>query len=199
MLAPSVEAQQTRTFSEDHCKYTLPANDWEWLDPKLAPVSGMKTLAFVKNQTGVAFILRVETLKPGEKPTANSFESFEAGFIKSTNMKKLAGTKINFKGQPAYQIDAELPGGMGTSVRLFYANNRLYVLNIVNGLGSLTAADSDAIYKGFDLTGQPQPVEFSGPGYELGRMIGPWLCIGFVVLVIYVAIKKRASKRPTEM
>jgi hypothetical protein len=193
----SAEAGETKTYPEAQCQYTLPTDDWEWLDAQLAPKADAKSIVLVKNQNGMGFNLRYQPLA-GEKPTANSFESFETGFIQAGKMKKLAGAKITFRGIPAYQIDAEMPGGNGISVRIMYANDNLYILQVINALGPLTAADSDAIFQGFDFTNLPQPMPMADSAFERGQAIGKGIVslviVGGVVLAVYFLIKKGRAK-----
>jgi hypothetical protein len=192
----SAVAQNTKTYSEAQCKYTLPGPEWEWLDPQLAPQADAKCLALAKNQDGVGFTLRFQPLA-GEKPTAKSFESFETGFIKGGQMKKLDGKQISFKGISAYQIDAEMPGRIGTSIRIMYANDCFYALQVINALGPLAAAESDPVFQGFDFVNQPQPIPMD-PAFErgqaIGRGIGSLLCMGAVVLAVVFLFKKRRSR-----
>jgi hypothetical protein len=194
-VSPAV-AQDAKTYPEAHCKYTLPDTDWEWLDPQLAPAADVKCIALAKNQNGIGFTLRVGPLA-GEKPTTNSFESFEVGFIKGENMKKLAGKQISFKGITAYQIDAEMPGQMETSIRIMYANDSFYALQVINALGPLSATESDPVFQGFEFTEPPQPVALAASAVERGQDMGRGIVCLAVIVVGVVAAFFLLRKRPS--
>ncbi len=158
IVSPTV-AQETRTFPEAQCSYTLPGEGWKWLDPQLVQMPGGKTIAIAKNQKGIAFTLRFDHLKANEKPNSHSYESFESGLLKSGRMKKVSGEHLSFKGISSYQTDVQTPDGQGSSIRVLYANSRFYYLQIVNAFGRLDPViEAEPIFQQFNFMGQPEPV-----------------------------------------
>ncbi len=196
-ITSSAVGQEVKSFPEASCAYKLPANDWEWLDPRLASKNPGKVLAFAKSQGGQGFVLSYEPLRQGQNPNANSFQSFEAGVFEAKTAKKLAGNRINFKGIQAYQIDAEIPGGYGMSIRIMWANNNFYNLQAIYDLDRFSTKDADTIFNGFEFTGQPVQVPMGDPAAENGRMVGNAIgSLIFVAVIVFAFlwfIKKRAN------
>jgi hypothetical protein len=197
----SAAGEETRTFPDARCTYTLPGPDWEFLDPKLLTVDMGKgdNLVLARTQKGRGFHLRTMPLAPGEKVTPRAFESFEFGFIKAGNMKKLNASRLTFKGLPSYQFDAVFPDGKGITVRLLYANKLLYILQAVNTGGPLDAKDAEPIFQGFNFIGTPEPVAMAeaeiDPSFERGRIIGQG-CFSLMVMVgivvgVYFLVRNR--------
>ena len=44
-----------KTFPSQKCRYTLPGNDWSWLDPKIVP----NTICVARNSDGLVLMLSV--------------------------------------------------------------------------------------------------------------------------------------------
>lgn len=202
VLVPSVHAQQTKTFDEAKCTYTLPGEDWDWLDPQLVPSPSGKTLALARNQKGIAFTLRSHEVKASEKPSARAYESFEKGLLESSGLKKLGGKHLTFKGIPSYQIDVQTSTGAGSSIRVFYANNLFYYLQVANAAGPLDPADADPVFQGFSFVGQPQAMVASGDdsaferGREAGKAVGSLVVVLVVVgVVIWLVSRSRRGNR----
>src|SRR5262245_56089176 len=124
--ASAAGAQETRTFPEAECSYTLPGKDWQWLDPSTVQKPGGETIVFVHNPNGLRFTIRFHGLKQGQRTDATAFESFEWGLLQTTRMKKSGSKHISFKGVPSYQIDLTSPEGHGASFRILYANEKSY-------------------------------------------------------------------------
>jgi hypothetical protein len=190
VVSPAM-AQATKTFPEAECSYTLPGEGWEWLDPQLVQGPGGQTLALAKNQKGIVFTLRFDHLEANEKPNSRSYESFEVGLLESRRMTKQGGRHLTFKGIPSYQIDVGMPDGQGGSIRILYANNRFYYLQVVNAFGPLgPETGSEAIFQGFNFTGQPRSMLPSNEdaafrrGQEFGRAISIFVVIGVTGLII---------------
>src|SRR5207249_4005265 len=137
VIAPMAAGQDTRTFPEAECSYTLPGNDWEWLDPGLIKAGVGRGLVFAKSTKGLIFNLQFDPLKENEKVTSNAFESFEVGYLRSGQQKKRGSRRLTFRGVPSYQIDAELAGGQRNAARIMYANNKFYFLLVTNAFGPL--------------------------------------------------------------
>jgi hypothetical protein len=203
----SARGQETRTFPEAQCTYTLPGPDWEFLDPKLLTVDmGAGTnLVLARAEKGGGFLLRSVPLAPGEKVTPRTFESFEFGFVKSAHVKKLSSSRLTFKGLPSYQFDAALPDGKGVAVRLLYANKQLYVLQAFSAEAPVDPKDAALIFQGFNFTSTPEPVAMveaeADPAFERGRIIGQgcvslMLVVGVVVAVYFLARNRRKTARP---
>src|ERR1700722_568835 len=102
-LASSAEAQETRTFPDAQCTYTLPDKTWEWLDPQLAPKVIGKCLLLTRNQNGLVALLSFTPLEKGQKPDDRAFDQFEAGYLKDGKLKKLGGKDSTFRGIHSYQ------------------------------------------------------------------------------------------------
>ena len=189
--------QESKSFPEARCKFTLPGPDWDWLDPDLAPKGAGQPLAFAANQKGLGYLLVCSPLRKDEKPTALAFESFEAGFLEKSKVKKLAGKESTFRGIATYQFEVELPGGATASLRIMYANNSFYLMQASNSIGALTAAEADAIFRGFDFTGTPESVMIEDSARERGRAFGQAIAmmgvIGGVVFVIFYFKKRRRN------
>jgi hypothetical protein len=189
-----------RTFQEHECSYILPGDDWEWLDPKLLNPTG-RYLVFCRNDRGTAFSLGVELVKNDEAPTPNSFVTFETRFIASGGYKKLSGKHISFAGLPSYQFEGEKPGGPGTpgvTERITYANQRLYVLSVINGAGPFDPdVDREKIFGGFRFTKKPEPVfgndenQGATSGNVIGKAIGTVLIAVVVVVVVLVTLRRK--------
>ena len=199
MLACAAAAEDARTFPDAECSYTLPSSDWKWLNPEQIPTAG-RTIAFAKSPKGLAIVIGVAQLKPDEKPTARFYEAFEGGMLESGHLKKIGSENITFKSIPSFQIEASLPTGQGTVTRVLCANERLYCLQVINGLGPLNAnVDTDAVFQGFNFIGTPRPVSTSADvdrAFELGRQAGPGLAlvVGIVALCIYLLKRNRTSR-----
>lgn len=200
--AACAAGQETRTFAEAHCKYTLPGPDWEWLDPQLVRKTIGKNLALAKNPQGLGFFLIYKPLANGERPTSASFSSYEAGFLESGKLEKLGASKGTFRGIATYQIDARVANGGTMAHRVMYANNGFYILQAMNGLGPLAAADAEAILGGFDFTSEPEPVALADSavanGRAVGQAIGTLGFIGGIVFLVFYLRKRQKSALPPE-
>jgi hypothetical protein len=195
VTAVSAKAQETRSFPEAECSYTLPGNDWEWLDPKLVQLPGGKTIAFARNKKGLAFTLRYDPLKANEKPKSNSYESFEFGLLSSGRIQKQSSKHLSFKGIASYQIDAKTPEGQGTSIRILYANDRFYHLSVVCAFGPLGPdEETEAVFQGFNFTGEARPMLPTNEdsafqrGQAFGRAVFILMVAGVVGLVSVAAV-----------
>jgi len=191
-------AQETKALPDEECSYTLPGRDWEWLDPNLAP-NGLRTVLPAKSSSGLGIRVGVQPVTADWKPTPRTYESFEAGMLKSTSLIKTGAKRLTFKDVPSYQIDAALPGGEGTSTRIFFANDKLYCLQVSNSFGPLSEGDAETLFQGFNFVGTPRPIpipEDTDDAFELGRRASPGLTIviGVAVLCIYLWKQNRRSR-----
>jgi hypothetical protein len=211
-LGTEIPAQQTKTFPEADCSFTLPGDDWEWLDPKTIPDSGGKitVLVLARNRKGLAFTLTYANLNGNEKGSQREFEAFEKGFLESGKMTKMGSKQIAYKGLQGYQLDARTQQGQGVSVRILYANKKLYNVQVINGLGPLGPdTDTESIFQNFNFTRQPEPVGSSGFGPSNSSWWKPVLIFvilivvacgvgGVALLVVLSKGKKKNRRRPRE-
>jgi hypothetical protein len=204
--ASAASAQNTRTFPEAQCSYTLPGNDWEWLDSLNSQLvqkgTGHQSIVFAGTKKGVVVNVRYDHMKPDEKPTPRWHESFESGFLRKSKARKLAANQLTFKGIPSYQLDVVMPSGQASSCRVMYANNKFYELTIVSASGPWPAGvDLEAIFQGFNFTNQPVPVamaketEVSELARAVGGVAGIFVVVAIVCLALYYDHWKKQRKK----
>jgi hypothetical protein len=209
-IAQGFVAPDEKAFPEAECSYTLPVPGWEWLDPQLLPAPRGKTFAVARSANGLVFTLQYERLRPHERPSRSSYESFEAAFLKSGRHTKLRSTHRNFRGVPSYEFNFTMPGGQGGSALIFYANDRFYYLQVLSAQGPLgPEANVEAIFDGFNFTRPPQSAlghdfrEDYERGQAVGRMFsgplvfggGGAVLAGIVVLVVLLTTNKSRRNR----
>jgi hypothetical protein len=207
--ASPAAAQRTRTFPDAQCSYTLPGADWEWLNPGALPHLGGKNIAFARNRSGMSFVLMFLRLEPGEKVQSNAYESYEIGFFRSSPGKKLGSRHLSFKTVPSYQLEVQLPKGHCSAVRVLYANERFYYLQVNKAFGPLgPESETEPLFQGFDFLGQPRPM-LSPPddgsarrGKAVGEAMGALVTLGVggllaggVVLAVLLLSNRRKTAR----
>jgi hypothetical protein len=180
----SLCAQHKRTFADDFCSYTLPGDEWNWMKPEV--IKGLRYLAQAMHPDGVGFQIGCERLKPGETPTLQSYLNFEATLMKTGPFTKVKGGAITLKGLAAYQFEAKNDDSRVVS-RLIYANERLYILNIVDAFGRPISQDEvDRIYEGFAFTKDPEPVIKSKEDLDAEREHNEGRAMFALVIVVIV-------------
>jgi hypothetical protein len=203
VLATSVVAAADpiiyRTFPDAGCAFSLPDREWEWLDPARAP-SPANTLAFARNRSGLAFVLQIKSVKPGERVTARSYKQIEEEVVPRENRRKLGSRHLIFKGVPSYQFDMERrDDGNWSRALLSFSDNRLYVLNVQSSRGPVPD-EADALFERFKFLDTPRPMlpphdgddeAPSDPVRGIGARLGEWLTglgsVLFVLLLLFGA------------
>jgi len=142
-----------RSFPEANCAFSLPGQDWEWLDPKKAPTLGTTALAYARNRTGVSFWLKVYPVPVGTGVGPGSYENWERqSAVKWTTV---SSKHFEFKGVPAYQVNYRTTDSkaLGRFV-VVYADNRRYVLGMQTSHAEL-GPDADAVFDKFAFLNPP--------------------------------------------
>jgi hypothetical protein len=195
--------KETREFPDVECSFTLPDKAWEWLDPKLAPVPAVRTIAFARNRTGLKVMLRCDPVKPIEFVGQRTYANFTAGMLKSGRWKKLGAKHLVFKGVPSYRLDLQsIQERYGYTLLIAYSNNRAYILQVINAQGPV-GPEADTIFENFAFTSPPKPMlqphddnddqddAITTAGASVPQKAGEFLwglgSVGFVCLIIFGA------------
>lgn len=188
-----------RPFPEAGCAFSLPDREWEWLDPAQAP-SPRNTVAFARNRSGLAFVLQVTSVKPGERVTARSYKQIEEAVVPRENRRTLESRHLTFKGVPSYTFDTERRDDRHWSrAILAFSDKRLYVLNVQSSRGPVPD-EADTLFERFRFLEPPRPMlpphdadveESSDPVRGIGARLGGWLTglgsVLFVLLLLFGA------------
>jgi hypothetical protein len=192
---------KTKTFSEPKCSYTLPDEDWKWMDEnalerlKQQWPEGKPVTAALK-QTGLIIAITFIPERANQRTDAKSLESFELGFLSTGRAtKRKEGKHITFKGVPTYQFEATMKNGQELSIRIFFANNKFYQIFAIS-LGKMPPDDEvERAYQGFNFVENPKiPTQNQNSGhaqtseaFERGKAAAPCfncICGLFVVAIV---------------
>jgi hypothetical protein len=151
----------TRTFPDAECSYTLPARDWEWIDPRSFPYNRPTTMhpvALARNRNGHVLYLLIGHAT--ERLDSRAYLDYEAGVMSFGQVKRLGSRHLDFKGVPSYQLDIESTGvRYAGSMRIMYANDKCYHLQVNNSSGDLlTPEECEQVFQGFSFIGSPRPM-----------------------------------------
>ena len=160
-MGAAAGAQETKTFPEASCSYTLSDKSWKWVDPEIIPaqVGVGKLLVFATDRNGVFVKVSFDPLKPGYQPNQYSYTSFEQGFLQNSKMKKHSAQHRLFRGVPSYQINMRNGTGVAASILIMYANDNFYEVSVIKATGTLDPqSDVEPILQGFNFTVEPRPM-----------------------------------------
>jgi hypothetical protein len=193
-IATTAHAQETKTFSEAECSYTLPEKEWIWADPKKVGDGKADVLVFAGTKSGFGFYCSFKPVLLGQRTDAKGLESFEGALIQELKCKKLGGRHFAFRGIPCYQVDVQVEGAQKSSLRIMCANHKFYQLYATNAYGKLEPEEAEKIFEGFRFLGKPEspdehvltPTELA---YEQGKASAPLIncCCGMFCGAIVVS------------
>jgi hypothetical protein len=145
-----------RSFPDANCAYSLPVQDWEWLDPNQAPRPSEHAIAHARDKSGVSFWLIVETVTAGQGVGPASYENLEKQLLeRHNNWTKVSSKHVMFKGVPAFEINFRQKGNKSAGRFLFlFADNRAYLLAVETPAAEL-GPEADAIFDRFTFLNPP--------------------------------------------
>src|SRR5262245_48021724 len=115
--------ERTRTFPAQKCRYTLPDDDWSWLEDK------SPNLFMAINSKGQVVYLGSFQVSPGTELSQKYIDGWEKGLLRNPDNKKRGGRFTNFLGIPCYQSEVVKVSVDKTQVgRVFLAHGFLYNL-----------------------------------------------------------------------
>jgi hypothetical protein len=142
---------QTKSYFDGQCSYTAPGVEWQWLDVKSAQGEETRTLALVRNPSGLTFTLRYRPT--AQRPDGNSFGQLEENLLAGGARKKLDSRKVSFKGVTCYEVDVQsIRADECARVRFLIANEKVYQLSVTYAPGPLgPTEETDVIFHGFEF------------------------------------------------
>src|SRR5687767_7362521 len=144
-------AGQTKTYFNGQCSYTAPGVEWQWLDANSASGEETRTLALVRNPSGLTFALRYRPLD--QRPDGNSFGQLEENLLAGGARKKLDSRRVSFKGVTCFEVDVQsVRADECARVRFLIANDKVYQLSVTYTPGPLgSTEETDVIFQGFEF------------------------------------------------
>jgi hypothetical protein len=197
--APGLAQERTREFPAQKCRYTLPAEGWEWLEP---PRPEAVFMAGSRGEVAVTLICApLPTPKPRHADWLKFVEGAKRGLYQPGQLEKRGeGHFLTFQGLPAFQAEGTFAGGKTMATRVFVAHGRSYQLLVVGGEAAVEQRpDFEAIMGEFAFTEPPAPPEPpDGPEgsvyYRLGRLAG--YCLMGAVALAAILWGSRRRKAP---
>ncbi len=156
-IVTTADAQEIRSFPEDHCTYKLPDNSWKWEDPKTTKGTDGAHFIRAKSESGLLFNLRIVPRASGQENDRESAERLASTLVQDGRYANAGLRQLTFKGAPCYQLDIRTKDGKEGYARIIPANAKVYILVAVNPLGKLSPEESETIFQGFNLLDQPKP------------------------------------------
>jgi hypothetical protein len=147
-----------RAFRDANCGFSLPDQDWEWLDPKRAPPPAEHAIAFARNRSGLMFWLKVRPIAPENCVGPETYENWARQWSGKYNWTKEGGKHIEFKGVPAYQFNARHKDNKSAGrFLILFADNRSYVL-VLETSHAEVGPEADAVFDRFTFLDPPHPM-----------------------------------------
>jgi hypothetical protein len=181
LAAGNIRAEEkTRTFPEYQCRYTLPADDWRWLDK-----SPHKPSLFVAGKD--ARLLVMVTVVPApdglvmdENAAAAADDGVGVVKLRENFMTKRGGALTTFKGVPCYEYRGVLDGHT-VVIRIVIANGFVYQIQVAGGADPVEKRpDFEAIMNGFEFTSPPIAPSPPPPKPDVGRLVRKVLGYGLL-------------------
>ena len=145
--------ETTRTFSYQHCTFSLPDNTWTWGQPQAVPNS----LAVATNEKGGVIVLLAIPTPKGARLDKTFLDGFESGFLEGGVFVKTDSKTLSFKGIPSYQLEVKgEEGHIRGVIRVFIARGFCYQVQIVSASGNgPDEAFVETTLRGFSFTKKP--------------------------------------------
>ena len=184
----ALSARETvKTFEEYQCRYTLPGDDWSWM--QLRP--GMNAIVAARNRDGLVLALTVLPA-PASHVVDAKFASEMDEWAAGKKLTKRDGRITTFRGLPCYQLEA-MHNARTTVFRAIVANGFHYQLELAGDPEPVEKRpDFEKIMNGFEFTSPPAPPSAAGsPGRfpphvtSLGK-IATYCLLGGLVLGIVI-------------
>jgi hypothetical protein len=188
--------ERTKTFDAQNCKYTLPADNWVWLDATAVPGA----ICAARGSDGVTFVLGARKVRPNVAMTDKFVTGFDQGAAEEGG-KKRGGRMTTFKGQACYETEGLINGNMTTAQRVVIANGLAYMVQVVAGADPVEKrSDYEAIMNGFEFITPPVAASnhdsggptdpFDKAAYRLGQAVGFCLMLA-AGLAVFGFFRKR--------
>ena len=204
-LAGGLAAEpRTKAFPDEFCKYTLPSDDWQWQPTGHLPNAGGQTIFLAKESKGATIVLTVTRLEKDHHVGAGSYESYESGMFQASKVsKKRPGSRhLEFRGVPSYQIEAETLLISRSSIRLMFANQRLYSMMCAYPAGR-EDFDPESVFQGFDFTEPPKLMvsnsiaDSAARGKQAAGAFDLLIVIGLLVGLIIIVVNHNKKPKPS--
>jgi len=179
------EEEQTRTFPEYKCSYTLPGPNWKWGVPK----SDAGAVFMASNTEGYAVALMARAY-PLKTITPKDAELFDKGAKKHGESTYRGGTFTTFKNLVCYQQQLNHPASRKTfASNYFIAHGNIYTVQV---FGSSEPIESlpvfEVIMNGFSFTVPPEAsaAPAANPNsYEYSKgTLTVFMVVGALILLI---------------
>jgi hypothetical protein len=148
----------TRTFVDKNCSYTLPGEDWFWLDSKTP-----NALCAATDSKG--HIVTV-TFVQGAQTTPFSAEEYEKGLYSGApgQLKKRGGHVTTLHGRQCYQAESVFADGRTMARRALLVNGSCYSVGVIGGKQPVEQdPDFEMIMNGFAFTEPPDAPAAANP------------------------------------
>lgn len=202
LQAPALPMEErTRNFPAYQCSFTLPGEDWSWVD---RPVPN--TLFVAANRRGIVATLSVAPLSRSVPLDQNFVEGFEKTYYVAGKLQKRGGRFSTWQGWRCYQAEGLFPDGRTTATTIIVAPRLSYQLGVIGGTTPVeTDPEFEKVLAGFHFTQSPSSKIVSPSPPEptvdetanFSRMMGQvaGLCL-FVALVIGVVTWATRKQKP---
>lgn len=181
LLTSLASAQErTRNFTDNKCQYTLADDRWQWAENPAAP----NVLCMATNDAE-GLILMVVAI-PGAQVVPideKLISEFDKGATRTGLATKRGGRITTFKGLPCYQFEGTIDSDTSSVVRVMYANNICYQIQLLGGSDPVEMRpDFESIMNGFQFA----PPSAETPPKNTRQSLA-W-AVGFIVIIVVVAL-----------
>jgi len=198
---PVTAQDKTRTFDAHNFKYTLPADNWTFLDESQVP----NAICLARSTDGATFL--VTTF--GVPKDIDITDKFTTGFDKGAadnGMQKRGGRLTTFKGLTCYETEGLINGKMTTATRVVLADGLGYSVQVLAGAEPVEKrSDYEAIMNGFDFLKPPAPkmartgislkrTPLEKSAFLIGQVVG--FCVVLAVAISVVVFFRRKKQTP---
>jgi hypothetical protein len=184
--------ERTRTFTAQKCQYTLPNDDWEWIDQPLP-----NALFGAKCENGLGVFLSCAPIPAWQQMNASLAQKFEQSVNQATSgqFKKRGEGYISYQGLSCYQLAGVYPDGSTAISRCFLAHGFAYNLLIIGNSKPVEQdAEFDKAINGFAFTEPPPAKPTSGYSFFDLNVFLVLLAVCFVAAILRRTLG--SSKKP---
>jgi hypothetical protein len=193
-------------FPEERCKLSAPTG-YTWLDPEIIPGA----LAVAADESEEMLVLLVAPAPEDVEELSDELIGYLEEGLLGGELRKLSGTRIQFKGQDAYEVHVGAADESIITVRFFLAHGFMYQLQIAGNTLPLGARDHlSLIFDRFDFMSESEAAEvaaamaeweaeaeaeaeaeLSGPGTRNAIIMAVALLIFVGTLLVFVIAARR--------
>lgn len=182
-----------REFAGQKCRFTLPGDEWKWLEPPM-PMS----IFSATDANGRVFAFCCGQIPPETMLDQSFAAQIEQAVVQKSfgKLQKRGGHFVIFQGLSCYQFEGRYADGQTTVSRFFLAHGLVYHLSLIGDKEPVELQpDFEKIMSGFELT---EPVAAGSPARPL---FGSFHYLAYAIVsigayIVFAHYRHRRAKRP---